>query len=160
MNRILMLAIVFLTSFFSAKAQDNEPTLVINAGEIKNLVFGENLKIVLLEHSPASPGVKFSKAVDNKLKVSMHNGMMSVSGQSGFDVSESVYVIVSDIRTLTLGENSRLNTSGVLNSSKIDVFIEQGAIAFLRSTGKVNASSLGDFDVSVERNSVGMAKVF
>ena len=160
MKKILTLAIAVLISFFSARAQDDEKTLVINAGDVQHLVLGNNMKIVLLEQNRATEEVRFSKAVNNKLKVSLHDGTMFVSAQHKHDGADPIYIVVNELKSLTLGENTSIETEGVLSSAKLEVFVEVGARALLRTRGKVNANSLGDFDVSVEKNAAGIAKVF
>ena len=159
MKKIFVAAIAGLMSFFSAQAQDNEKALVINAGHARHLVLGNNLNIVLLEHSSGPQEVRLSEAVYDQLQVSMHNETISVQA-ARFNSSEPVYILVGDFKSITLGENTNVNTEGVLNSAKIDVFVAQGAKALLRTTGKINATSMGDFDVSVERNTPGVAKAF
>jgi hypothetical protein len=159
MKKILTAALAVLVSFFSATAQDDEKALVINASDIKHLILGDNLNVVLLQHDNGPQDIKISKAVYSQLRLSMHDGTMTVMSQSNYHSAEPVYILVNQVRSLTLGENSRITTEGILNSGKIDVYVEQGAKAYLRTTGKINATSLGDFDVSVERNAAGIAKV-
>ena len=160
MKNLLTATLTVFISFFSATAQDDQKALVINASDMKQLILGDNLNVVLLQHENGPQEIKISKAVYNQLKISVHDGIMSIASQSNFHSSEPVYILVNHVRSLTLGENTRITTEGVLNSGKIDVFVEQGAKAYLRTTGKIYATSLGDFDVSVERNAAGIAKVF
>jgi hypothetical protein len=159
MKKILTATLAVLVSFFSATAQDDEKALVINASDIKHLVLGDNLNVVLLQHDNGPQEIKISKAVYSQLRLSMHDGIMTITSQNNYRSTEPVYVLVNQVKSLTLGENSRITTEGVLSAGKIDVYVEQGAKAYLRTTGKINATSLGDFDVSVERNAAGVAKV-
>jgi hypothetical protein len=160
MKKILTAALAVLVGFFSATAQDDEKALVINASEMKHVILGDNLNVVLLQHDNGPQEVKISKAVYSQLRLSMHDGIMTITSQNNYSSAEPVYVLVNRVKSLTLGENSRITTEGVLSSERIDVYVDQGAKAYLRTTGKVNATSLGDFDVSVERNAAGIAKVY
>ena len=68
--------------------------------------------------------------------------------------NETVYVIVNDVKEVTLGQNTRLGSEHVLQSNQLDIYINQGATARIKTAAKIDAYTLGDFEVNITRRPI------
>jgi|ADGO01.1.fsa_nt_gi Protein of unknown function (DUF2807). len=96
--------------------------------------------------------MSMGEEISDKLQVSMYNGTMTIRSMKPSSGDFVVYVLVNNPQSITLGENTVVETQGTLESSSIEVFVDRGSVARIRTTGKVNPKSVGDFDVLVEKS--------
>lgn len=156
MKKILLPIIAIAFSMLSANAQE-EPVL-ISAGEFTNIVLGNNMKVVLKPIEDAAPGLKLNAQAIENLNVEIFGRTLYLN--SGKGQGQVIYVLVDKLQTLSLGADTDLNTEGFLQAGKIDLYLENGAKARLRTTGKINAFPLGDFDINTTSSPIpGPAKV-
>jgi Putative auto-transporter adhesin, head GIN domain len=154
MKKVLLLLIVLAAGIFSVNAQD-EGRLVISAGQLKKIAFGEGMKVVLVSAESFNKEVKGDMQVFEKLNISVVDGTMRIQPNSKLAHNETVFVVVNQLQMLTLGQNTKVSTEGILRSSKgIDVYVQHGAIARLITTAKVNAYSADNYEILVERNPI------
>jgi hypothetical protein len=59
-------------------------------------------------------------------------------------------VYVNKLKTITVINNSRVKTIGLLDAPKLDVFIDGDATVHLRTNGEVNAHSLSDAEIQIK----------
>ena len=134
----------------SAQSQEQD-RLVISAGQLQHITLGEHMKVVLISSGSVQEQIKGDMKVFEKLSVSIIDGKMSIAPGRKFSLSETVYVIVNDLKTLNVGEKTTVTTQGILNSGNIKVYVNQGAVAKLRSLGDVNGYSDDGVYVSVQK---------
>lgn len=143
-----MLLITVACGFAGANAQD-ENRLLITAGQFKNIVLGEGMKVVLVSAElPLQTEIKGDMGFFEKLNVSVSDGSLHIRAGRKLG-GETVFVAVNQLEKLTLGQKTQVFTEGVLRSSEIKVFVNEGSVARLRTTGEVNAYSYdGEFSVT------------
>jgi hypothetical protein len=154
MKKVLLLLVVLAAGILSVNAQE-EARLVISAGQLKKITLGEGMKVVLVSAESFSQEVKGDMEVFEKLNISVVDGTMRIQPGRKFSYNETVFVVVNQLKMLTLGQNTNVSTEGILRSSKsIDVYVQTGAIARLITTAKVNAYSSDDHEISIQRNPI------
>ncbi|HYF31739.1 MAG TPA: DUF2807 domain-containing protein [Chitinophagaceae bacterium] len=153
MKKIVVLLIVLAAGIVSLNAQ--EPGRVtISAGQLKNISFGDHMKIVLMSAGSMQNEVKGDMNAFEKLNISVFNGSMNIHSGKDLSSNETVYVIVNDLETITVGQHTRVETEGFLRSDEIKVFVQDGSVVRLRTTGEVNAYSLDDLEFTVKKTPV------
>jgi hypothetical protein len=146
MKRILMLLITVACGFAAANAQD-ESRLLITAGQFKNIVLGEGMKVVLVGAESLQAEIKGDMRFFEKLNVSTADGTLHIRPGRKLN-GETVFVVVNHLEKLTLGQRTQVTTEGVLRSSEIKVLVYEGSVARLKTTGEVNGFSPdGDIDI-------------
>lgn len=153
MKKILSLLIVMAAGVLSLNAQE-QGRLTISAGQLKNITFGDNIKAVLVTPGSSDNEVKADMSAFQKLNISVLNGSLHINAGKDMAAGETVYVIVDDLQSLTLGQHTQVTTEGILYSKEIKVYVCDGSIAKLRTTGEVNAYSLDDLEYSIKKTSI------
>lgn len=148
MKKILLLVVTMGITFLATAQQS---PLVISASGLKKLQLGENMKVTLVSSGKQQVDIKGVTEFFEKLNISVHNGTMKIEGRNKLSKNETIMVMVDALESLTLGQSTQVNTEGTLHGTNLNVFVEAGAVAQLRTTGKVNAFSLGETDVTVVR---------
>ena len=151
MKKILLTLFTVAAGIVSVNAQE-ESRLVISAGQLKNITLGEDMKVVLVSEGQFQSEVKGDMNVFDKLNISVVDGAMRISAVK--KLHETVYIVVNQLGSLSLGQNTKVDTKGVLRSHAIKVFVEQGAVARLITTGEVNATSLQDHDLEITKKPI------
>ena len=154
MKKILTLLIAVTVGFLSSNAQEPE-RLIISAGQLKNISLGDNMKVVLVSNGSSEGEVKGDMSVFEKINISVSNGTLHINPGKKLE-NETVYVIVDVLKTLTVGQHTQVRTEGVLYAKEIKVFVNNGSIARLTTTGEVNAYSIDDLEFSVTKTPVRM----
>lgn len=152
MKKIAALMIAITAGVLSLNAQEPE-RLTISAGQLKNISFGDRMKVVLVANASQSE-VKGDMDALEKLNISVFNGSMNINPGKGLGDNATVYVIVNDLQSLTLGQHTKVENEGILYSSRLKIFVQEGSIARLRTTGVVNAYSLDDLELSITKTPV------
>lgn len=144
-----MLSVLGLAmGMLQAQAQTEQP-LVIKAGEAKELSLAENMNVVLIQAGATDTAFTINKTTSRELKVALSGDKLQIEGKNNLPKNTIVYVIVRDLKKLTVGYNTKVRTSGVLQATSLQVYVDGLASAHLRTTGKVKPFALGNFDVNV-----------
>lgn len=152
MKKVLLLLVAAVFTLLSANAQTGND-LVISAGETKEITLGENMKVVLIVTDSPAQDVNLSKEVLEKLDVRFSENELQINARKDLE-NVTVYVVVNSLKQVTLGYNTSITNQGFLRPGKLEVFVHPGASAVLRTIGKIEAYSLGDFDVTIKRTSL------
>ena len=153
MKKIVLLLFVIASGFLTLQAQEDS-RLVLSAGQLKNISLGDNLNVVLISAEPGQNEVKGDMNVFEQLNVTVNNGMMHIAAGQRLAAGQTVYVIVNDVQNLTVGQNTQVTTEGILYSNMIKVYVQNGSVAKLRTTGDVKAYSLDDFEFSIRKTPI------
>ena len=151
MKKFLTLLIA-VAGFLSSNAQEPE-RLTISAGQLRNISLGDNMKVVLVSAASVETEVKVDANVFEKINISVHNGSMHINSGRSLE-KQTIYVIVDDIRSLTVGQNTKVTTEGILYSKEIKVFVQEGSFAKLLTTGQVNAFAVDNQELSIRKTPV------
>ena len=151
MKKVLLLVAAAFT-LASANAQ-TENDLVISAGDAKKIVLGDDMNVVMISAAPGQDNIGLNKTTLQKMDVKFYDGRLEIMPRRDLR-SETVYVIVNGVQEAILGQNTSLRSEDVLQSSHIDLYIHQGATARLKTAGKIDAYSLGDFEVNIIRKPI------
>jgi hypothetical protein len=161
MKHRFFLLLTSLAFSFLANAQDIIQPVAINAGDIEHLTLVDDMDIVLLQGKPGD-GVSFDKDFSNKVDVRMFNNSMEISMVRYIPKKEkpTVIVFVNDLKKLTVIGNPTVKTRGVLNTSKLDLYVDGNPYVYLVTNGKINAFPMGDNEISVKKIPVESIKGF
>ena len=151
MKKVFLLLVAAVFSLLSANAQ-KENDLVISAGDSKQLILGGNMNVVLVITNPQANNVELSKEFLQKLDVKFSDGTLELAAKKDL-ANETLYVLVNDLKSVTVGANTNVRSDGIIQNS-LDLFIDKGATAILQTKGRVEAHSLGEFDVKVKRTPI------
>jgi hypothetical protein len=152
MKKIVLLLFVIASGLVSFAQEDNR--LVISAGQLKSISLGDNMNVVLISATSSGNELKGMMDVFEKLNVAFHNGSMHVAPGRRFSADEKVYVIVNDLESLTIGQNTKVSTEGFLYSRMLKVYVQDGSLATLRTTGDVKAYSLDNLEFSIRKTPI------
>jgi len=143
------LAIAF--GVLSASAQ-NEEKLVVNAGNTEHINIGNDMDVVLLPGTNVDPEISLNPEAVKKLKLNLSANSMTISPSKQTSRKErlKIFLYVNNLKTITVENNSQVKTVGVLDSPKLDVYIDGEATVHLKTKGDVQAQSLGDAEINVK----------
>ncbi len=154
MKQILTLLLAVTMGFLSSNAQEPE-RLTISAGQLKNISLGDNMKVVLVSNGTSDGEFKSDIGIFEKLNISVQNGTLFVNPGRKLN-NETIYIVVDNLKTLTVGQFTKVSTEGILYSKEMKVFVQNGSVAQLLTTGEVNAYSTDDYEFSVSKTPVRM----
>ena len=153
MKKILTLLIAVTAGFVSLNAQEPD-RLTISAGQLKNISVGEHMRVVLVSTGESNSDIKVDVNAFEKVNISVANGTLHINAGKKLG-DETVYVLVNDdLKSLTVGQYTKVSTEGVLYSKELKVYVQNGSVARIMTTGDVNAFSLDDFEFSVSKTPV------
>ena len=135
------MAIAF--SVLSVSAQ-NEEKLVVNAGSTEQISIASNMNVILMPGSETDQFISMDANAAEKLNMLVGNNSMAISlvKQPSSKEKFTVYLYVSNLKKITVEDNSTVKTVGVLKTSKLDVFVEGDATAHLKTNGDIKAYPL------------------
>jgi len=142
-----IITILSAFSLMAAGAQQKSEAIVVSAGQFRNIVLANDLEVVLMQ-APGKASVQVAKEASDRLKLSMNGEALHIdaSRKAG---SFTLYLLVHELKELTLGGNTRVSTRGVLQTDQLQLFLEDNARAVLKTTGKVRAQPLGWNEISI-----------
>ena len=140
---------------FTAQAQ-NEKALLIGAGEVKDISISDNLKVVLVQANPDEQQLFVAKDAAQKLRVVFSGNSLHIDSNGSLEEGTTVYLQVSDLQSLRVGENSLVTTRGVLNTPFLNLYINDGSRASLKVNGKVKAYPLGENELFIQRKPIAL----
>ena len=138
---------------FTAQAQ-NEKALLIGAGDAKDISLSDNLKVVLVQANPDEQQLFVAKDSAQKLRVVFSGNSLHIDANETLEEGTTVYLQVSDLQSLRVGENTFVTTRGVLNSPFLNLYINDGSRASLKVIGKVKAFPLGQNELTIQRKPI------
>ena len=153
MKKILTLLFAVTMGFLSSNAQEPE-RLTISAGQLKHISVGDHMKVVLVSVGESDSELKLGKGVSEKVNFSVFNGSLLINPGKKLE-NETIYVLVNDdLKSLTVGQHTKVETEGILYTKEIKVFVQDGSVAMLRTTGEVNAFSTDNLEFTVTKTPV------
>lgn len=136
-----MMAIAF--SVLSVSAQ-NEEKLVVNAGNTEQISIASDMNVILMPGAETEQLISLDAKAAEKLNVTVSNNSMMISLVRRPSATEklTVYLYVNKLKKITVEDNSTVTTVGVLQTPKLDVYVEGDAIAHLKTNGDIKAYPL------------------
>lgn len=150
MKKIFLLIAILYSGIISANAQDESP-LIILAGQIKNLHLGNDLNVTLVSSKDSLSDVTVAAELFNKLSISFENNTLNIASAPGLKKGEKLLIMVNALENITVGQNSRIITHGVISAPAVKVYMRAGATAHIVTTGRVHAFSQDDVDITVTK---------
>ena len=143
--------IAIAVSVLSVSAQDDD-RLVVNVGNIDNINIADGLDIILAPGNSTDKSVTLNAAASGILSLQLSDNSLLISSLKHTARKErlTVYVYVNKLKTITVVNNSRVKTIGLLDAPKLDVFIDGDATVHLRTNGEVDAHSLTDAEIQIK----------
>ena len=142
---IALLALFIISS--SLHAQDMP---LISATNFKTITIGENMEVVLINAPGKQDDFKLNPLISEKLDISIENGRLTISNrflhQKGI-----VYLMVDGLEKLVVGQNSHIITHGILQNTRLALYVSQGASAHIKSIGSINAFPTDESEISVNK---------
>ena len=149
MKKILLFitaVVVTLSSF----ANDETP-LVVSAGHVKNIELGSNMKVTLINAASLKTATSTNPVdVFEKLNIEVSNGNMRLEFRTKTDKNQRVYIIVDDLSSLTIGENTFVDTQDFLDAKKIKIIIADQSYVRLLTDATVDAYSMDGLSVDIQ----------
>ena len=153
MKKVLTLLLAVTTGFLSSNAQEPE-RLTISAGQLKHISLGDHLKVVLISTGESNSDIKVDMNAFEKVNIAVANGTLHINASKKLG-NETIYVMVDDnLKSLMVGQDTKVSTEGILYSKEIKVYVQNGSVARLMTTGEVNAHSLDDYEFSISKTPV------
>lgn len=151
MKQKLFLSIVAITASVLSSSAQSEQSLTVNAGSLENITVASDMHIILLS-APLNE-TEFSMSADaaEMLNLSLSGNTLQIAPGSG--KVNTVYLYVSNLKTIKVESNSQVETIGMLNTPKVDIYVDGKAKVHLRTNGTINAHGLNDANVRVRYNS-------
>jgi hypothetical protein len=150
MKKIFLLIVILSAGFISANAQDKSPIIIL-AGKMKNLHLGNDLNVTLVSSNDQQENVTVATEVFELLKVGVKNSTMDIAATPGLKKGDKILVIVNALENLTVGQNTKVITHGVISAPNVQLYIHSGATARIVTSGKVKAFSPDDVDLVVKK---------
>jgi hypothetical protein len=148
-KKIIFSFIVAALAVLSASAQEEK--LIVNAGNIEHIAVASNLYVVLVPSDKADGRVSLDRAASDKLDLKVSKNKLQISSLRPFGKEKAtVYLHVNKLKSLTVEQNSRVKTTGILDSRKLDVYVDGEAWVHVRTTGEVDAHALNGAELKVD----------
>lgn len=153
MKQILSLIIEVL-SVFSSFASGEQP-LVVSAGQFRHLELGSNMKVTLISSKELQNEIKTgSIAVYEKLNIAVSGNNLRLELRQKLEPGEVVYVVIGELESLTLGENTVVDSENTLPGKRIRISADKGASARLKTSAKVTAIGADGLPVKMITKSI------
>ena len=148
MKQKLFLSIMAIAvSVLSASAQTKK-SMSVNAGSLENIIIASDMHIVLLSAPLNETAFSMSADAAEMLTLKLSDNTLQIAPGSG--KINTVYLYVSNLKTIRVESNSQVETIGLLNTPKVDVYVDGRSKAHLRTNGIINAHGLNDAAVHVK----------
>jgi len=146
-QKLFLSFVAVATAVLSASAQ-GEQTLTVNAGTLENIVISNDMHVVLMSAPVNEKSFSMSADAAELLYLRLSKNTLQIS--QGPKKANTVYLSVTNLKTLRVESNSQVETIGILNTPKVEVFIDGRSRAHLRTNGIVNAHALDDTELHVK----------
>lgn len=144
---------IFAAAFSILSASANpEEKLAVNAGTVENITVASDMNVVLIPVQNNDGKISLDPTASGKLnvKLSGNNLYLSLVRRPSGKEKTTVYLYVSNLKTITVENNSQVKTLGIINAPKIDVYIDGESTVHLRSNGEIEAHSLNDSEIKIK----------
>lgn len=150
-QRFFLSFIAIAFSLLSASAQKEE-NLVVNTGNVEHISVANDMNIVLVPGANADKSISLDANAVQKLGLKLLNNSLTISSlrQPSGKEKLTVYLYVNNLKTLTVEKHTNVKTMGVLNTPKLDVFVDGEATVHLKTKGEIKAWSLNDAEIKVK----------
>ena len=148
----------FLLSFMaiafgvlSVSAQSEEK-LIVNAGKAENITIANDMDVVLLAGTGAGQSVSLNPEAAKSLKLNLSANSMTISPLKQTTGKErlKIFLYVNALKTITVENNSLVKTIGMIDSPKLEVYIDGEATVHLKTNGDIKAQSLSDAEIDIK----------
>jgi len=157
MKPILTLIIAVL-SVFSSFANEEQP-LVVSAGQFKHIEFGSDMKVTLVRKKQLQNEIKTgSVVVYEKLDIAVSGNSLRLQLRQKLEPNEKIYVVVGELESLTLGEDTIVDSENALPGKAIKINLDKGASARLKTSANVTAIGADGLPVNVVTNKIAIQK--
>ena len=146
-QKLFLLIVAMATAVLSASAQ-GEQTLTVNAGNLENIVISNDMHVVLLSAPVNETSFSMSADAAELLNLRLSRNTLQIS--RGPKRANTVYLSVTNLKTLRVESNSQVETIGILNARKVEVFVDGRSRAHLRTNGIINAHALDDTELRIK----------
>ncbi len=123
---------------------------LVSATNFKTITIGENMDVVLINAAGKQGDFKLNPMISDKLDISIENGRLTISNRF-LNQKGIVYLMVDELEKLVVGQNSHIITHGVLQSTRLALYVSQGASAHIKSLGSINAFPTDESEISVNK---------
>ena len=155
----ILLFITAVVIALSSFANDDIP-LVVAAGNVKNIELGSNMNVTLINAASLKTGPKANHVdVFEKLNIEVSNGNMRLELRTKTNKNQRVYIIVDELQSLTIGENTFVETEDFLPGKKIKVLIADQSYVRLLTNATVNAYSMDGLSLDIQTKRFSSAKI-
>jgi hypothetical protein len=146
----IFLFITAVAIALSSFANDEKP-LFVSAGQLKNIVLGNNMNVTLINAASLKSEIS-ANLVDafEKLNVEISNGTMRLDLRTNTDKNERVYIVVEDLYSLTIGENTFVEAQDFLPGKQIKIVIADQSYVRLLTNATVKAYSLDGLSIDIQ----------
>ena len=134
-------------SVLTTSAQ-SEKTLTVNAGSMENIVVSSDMHVVLMSAPTNETSFSMSADAAETLSLKLTGNTLQISSGSG--KTNTVYLSVTSLKSLKVESNSQVETIGILNAPKVEVYVDGKSKAHLRTNGIINAHGLNEAEVRVK----------
>ena len=157
MKQILSL-IAAVLSVLSSFASEEQP-LVVSAGQFRHIELGRDMKVTLISNAQLQNEIKASSvAVFEKLDIAVSGNNLRLELRRKLEPNERVYVVIGEIESLTLGENTVVDSENVLPGKQIKLSVDKGASARLKTSANVTAIGADGLPVNVVTKNIATQK--
>lgn len=142
----------FMTIVFgvlSVSAQSGEK-LIVNAGNLEHIVIADDMNVMLMPGAVNDQSISMDAEASAKLDLKFSNNTMTISLRRSAKEKLTVHLYVNGLKSISAGNTTIIKTIGVLNSPKLDVYIDDDARAHLKSKGSIKAHPLNDARIKVK----------
>ena len=122
--------------------------VTINAGDCKSISLANDMDVVVTT-SESTADFLVSREAAAGLDVRMSGGTLYVE-QKCSAKKATIHITVRSLEQLGLGANTVVHVQGLLSTPALQLFIDNNARAYIKTTGLVIAHSTGDAGLSVE----------
>jgi hypothetical protein len=149
-QKLFLSFLTIVVGVLSASAQ-NEKKLVINAGNLEHIIIANDMNVILMPGTVKDRSISMDANASAKLDLKFSNNTMMISAvRPPAKEKLTLQLYVNGLKTITVGNNTIVKTEGILNSAKLDVYVEGEAMAHLKSKGNIKVHSLNDAEIDVK----------
>lgn len=148
-QKLFLSFLAIVVSVLSVSAQ-SEKKLVVNAGNLEHIIIANDMNVILMPGTVKDRSISMDANAAAKLDFKFSNNTMMISPVRPSKEKLTLQLYVNDLKTVTVGNNTVVKTEGILNSAKLDVYVEGVARIHLKSKGSIKAHSLDDAEIKVK----------
>lgn len=160
-SRILTAVFALLTlTAFAFKGEKTTLKEVTVAGNFKTITVANNINLVLVPASGISKVlVAGEEAKIKEVTISVANNKMTISSSKTVNPgSVTVYVPVTDLTYIKLGNGASVSSEGALKINDLTVFVNVDSRMELKTIGNINVTTADDCEFVYEKKQITKLK--